>query len=145
MSYKRHPDDINNLPHLAEFRKELRSSMTHAEASLWNMLKNSQFEGRKFRRQHSVGNYILDFYCPAERLAIELDGSKHFSGKGQAYDRERTKYLESQDIRVLRFENERIFHDRDWVADMIRDNFRFGPKPPTRVYGRGKHYNKTNS
>lgn len=100
------------------------------------MIKNSQFEGRKFRRQHSIGNYILDFYCASEKLAIELDGARHFSGEGAAYDRERRSYLESKGIRVLRFENERVFKDRDWVADMIRDNFRFGTAAPTRAYRR---------
>jgi len=137
MPYKRRPDDIHNLPHLAEFRKELRGTMTPAEASLWRMLKNSQFEGRKFRRQHSVGNYILDFYCPSEKLAIELDGSRHFSGEGAAKDRERKAFLESKEIRVIRFENERVFQDLDWVQDVIRDNFRFGPEAPKQHYGRG--------
>ena len=57
-------------------RKKLRNNLTPAEAALWNLLKNSQLEGRKFRRQHSVGFYILDFYCPSERMAIELDGAQ---------------------------------------------------------------------
>ena len=142
MPYKRRKGDINNLPHLAEFRTELRNELTPAEASLWNMIKNSQFEGRKFRRQHSIGKYILDFYCASERLAIELDGARHYSGEGAAYDRERREYLESKGIRVLRFENERVFKDRDWVADMIRDNFRFGAEAPTKAFGRGRSRDK---
>jgi hypothetical protein len=68
---------INNLPHLKTFRQKLRNNLTPAEAKLWAYIKNSQVEGRKFRRQHSVDNYILDFYCPSERLAIELDGQGH--------------------------------------------------------------------
>jgi very-short-patch-repair endonuclease len=134
MPYQRRKDDIHNLPHLAEYRDELRKQLTPAEASLWNMLKNSQLEGRKFRRQHSVGNYILDFYCPSEKLAIELDGARHFSGRGAAEDRERTAYLESKGILVIRFENKQVFDERDWVADMIRDSFRFGPPAPTKYY-----------
>ena len=138
MPYDRRKGDINNLPRLAEFRNELRNDLTPAEASLWKMIRNSQFEGRKFRRQHSVGNYILDFYCPSEKLAIALDGARHYSGEGAAYDRERCAYLESKGIRLLRFENERVFQDRDWVADMIRDNFRSGAAAPTRIYKRGR-------
>ena len=62
---------VNNLPTLRTFRKELRNNLTPAEARLWTLLKGSQLAGRKFRRQHSVANYILDFYCPSERLAVE--------------------------------------------------------------------------
>lgn len=65
---------INNLPYLKTFRKELRNNLTPAEAKFWKIVQNKNFEGRKFRRQHSVGNYILDFYCPSEKLAVELDG-----------------------------------------------------------------------
>ncbi len=81
---------LNNLPALRVFRKELRSHLTPAEAKLWTYLRRSQLAGRKFRRQHSVGGgYILDFYCPAERLAIELDGATHDNALAQRYDEER--------------------------------------------------------
>src|SRR5690606_37295233 len=80
---------INNLPHLKTFRKQLRNNLTPAEASLWKMLQGKQLDGRKFRRQHSVTNYILDFYCPAEKLAIELDGQGHFEASQAEYDFER--------------------------------------------------------
>lgn len=124
---RRRDADIHSLPHLAEFRKNLRKSLTPAEATFWKLVKNSKFERRKFVRQHSVGNYILDFYCPSEKLAIELDGAQHFSGLGAAKDRERTGYLESKGIRVLRFENREVFEETEWVLDMIRANFQFGP------------------
>ncbi|HMT09857.1 MAG TPA: endonuclease domain-containing protein [Pyrinomonadaceae bacterium] len=130
----RRKDDINSLPHLREFRKELRKSLTPAEATFWKLVKNSKFEGRKFVRQHSVGNYILDFYCPSERLAVELDGSRHFSGQGAAQDRERTAYLESKDIRVVRFENRNVFEETEWMLDMLRANFRFGPPTQPTEY-----------
>jgi very-short-patch-repair endonuclease len=93
----------------------------------WKIVKNSKFEGRKFCRQHSVSNYILDFNCPSEKLAVELDGSRHFSGRGAAEDRERAKYLESKGIRVVRFENREVFEETEWMLDVIRANFRFGP------------------
>ena len=137
MTYKRRKDDIHSLPHLAEFRRDLRSNLTPAEAAFWDLVKNSSLNGRKFRRQHSVGNYILDFYCPSEKLAVELDGSSHFSGKGEAYDRERKQYLESVGIIVLRFENQLVFNETEWVLDVIRANFRFGPYVEPTTYGPG--------
>ena len=86
-------EQINNIPELRTFRKTLRNKLTPAEAALWTVLKQSQLDGRKFRRQHSVGYYILDFYCPAEKLAVELDGEVHNSVSAQEYDRERTMFL----------------------------------------------------
>ena len=87
------------------------------------MLKNSQLDGRKFRRQHSIGNYILDFYCASEKLAVELDGANHFTDNARDYDRERRHYLESKGINVIRCENKRVFDEPDWVIDFIRGNF----------------------
>ena len=87
-----HPDDrYANLPPLKPRRRELRTYGTSAEAALWNLLKKRQLRGRKFRRQHSVGRYILDFYCPSERLAIELDGAHHYTPAGQDHDARRTR------------------------------------------------------
>src|SRR5437868_5481044 len=103
MPFKRSRTDIHTLPELSTFRTELRSNLTPAEARLWSILKNSQLDGRKFRRQHSVGRYILDFYCASEKLAIELDGAKHFSGWGAHCDRERRLFLEQFGINVIRF------------------------------------------
>jgi len=70
---------IHTLPHLKDFRRQLRSSLTPAEAALWNALKNRQLRNRKFIRQHSIENYIVDFYCASEQLVIELDGQVHFN------------------------------------------------------------------
>ena len=114
---------LNNLPKLKIFRKDLRNNLTPTEAKLWKVLQNKNLEGRKFRRQHSVGNYILDFYCPAEKLAVELDGEVHFSDTARAFDRERTLFLENCGIRVLRFENKLVFEDLEWVLGVIRNNF----------------------
>jgi very-short-patch-repair endonuclease len=125
MTYQRRPGDIHNLPDLRTFRTELRSKLTPAEGKLWTYIKNSKL-GRKFRRQHSVGRYILDFYCPSEMLAIELDGMVHFSATAMEYDRERKIFLEYFGIKVLRFENKMVFEDPEWVLDRIR--FEFGWK-----------------
>jgi len=65
-------EQINNRPELKKFRKNLRNNSTSAEATLWTYLQKSQLDGRKFKRQHSVENYILDFYCPSEKLCVEL-------------------------------------------------------------------------
>ena len=65
------PEKLHNIRPLKKNRKQLRNRLTPAEAKLWSLLKNSQLEKRKFRRQHSVGPYVLDFYCPSERLCIE--------------------------------------------------------------------------
>jgi very-short-patch-repair endonuclease len=115
---------INNRKELKPFRKELRNNSTPAEATLWKYLQRSQQEGRKFRRQHSVGNYILDFYCPTERLCIELDGAGHFTDAGFEYDEERTAYLSSLNIKVVRFENKLVFENLEGVLQEIRNSFR---------------------
>jgi very-short-patch-repair endonuclease len=114
---------LNNLPKLKTFRKDLRNNLTPAEAKLWQVLQNKNLDGRKFRRQHSVGKYILDFYCPAEKLAVELDGEIHFTDAARAFDRERRIYSEDCGIRVLRFENKLVFEDLEWVLGVIRNNF----------------------
>ena len=114
---------INNLPHLKTFRKELRNNLTPAEATLWTMLKNKQLEGRKFRRQHSVANYILDFYCPSEKLAIELDGQGHFEATQAEYDYERDLFLNTVGIKVLRFENKEVFNNPEAVLESIKEEF----------------------
>ena len=114
---------INNLPHLKTFRKTLRKNLTPAEATLWKSLKSSKLEGRKFRRQHSVGNYILDFYCPSERLAVELDGEVHFNERAMEYDYERKLFLNSFAIKVIRFENRLVFEELEYVLHRIVSNF----------------------
>lgn len=115
-----HSEQIHNRIELKHKRRNLRNNSTSAEATLWNHLKGSQLEGKKFRRQHSVGFYILDFYCPAERLCIELDGAEHYTGSGMTYDEERTLFLKSLNIRVLRFENKEVFEALESVLDRIK-------------------------
>lgn len=97
--------------------------MTSAEASLWKSLQRKQLQGRKFRRQHSIGNYIVDFYCTTEKLAIELDGAYHFTPNQQEKDAVRDTYLESQGITVLRFENKMVFENLASVLQEICHGF----------------------
>jgi very-short-patch-repair endonuclease len=116
-------NQINNRTELKEYRKNLRNNGTTAEAFLWNYLKAKQLNGRKFRRQFSVGNYILDFYCPAEKLCVELDGADHFTDEGFLYDEERTNYLNSLGIKVIRFENKTVFDHTENVLEEIKRGF----------------------
>ncbi|NEN24737.1 DUF559 domain-containing protein [Cryomorpha ignava] len=114
---------FNNLPYLKTFRKNLRNNLTPAEAKLWTLLKGKGLEGRKFRRQHSFANYILDFYCPEERLAIELDGQGHFEATQAEYDRERDLFLEYSGIRVLRFENKWVWNNPGGLLEEVKNYF----------------------
>jgi very-short-patch-repair endonuclease len=113
----------NNLPPLRTLRRELRKHLTPAEAKLWTHIKSSQLDGRKFRRQHSVGRYILDFYCPQERLGVELDGEVHSFVSAQERDLERDSFLNAQGIKVLRFENKVVFQDVEAVLIEIQRHF----------------------
>ena len=116
-------DKLSNRDYLGPRRKTLRNCLTPAEAKLWISLKNGKLKGRKFRRQHSMENYVLDFYCPSEKLAIELDGEVHFNDHAREADSLRTAYLNSLGIRVLRFENKLVFDDLEWILSVIENNF----------------------
>jgi very-short-patch-repair endonuclease len=105
-------------------RKELRSSLTAAEASLWRLLQRSQLRGRKFRRQQGIGPYIVDFYCPEERLVVELEGSAHDSERAAARDDVRERFLSNAGLSVLRVENRNILENPDGVLELIRQQFR---------------------
>ena len=115
---------IHNKRYLKPYRKKLRKSLTPAEAFLWKQLQNRKLEGRKFRRQHSIENYITDFYCPEERLVVELDGQVHYNEAAQDYDNRRTEVLNNLGIRVVRFENKMVFENPEQVLQEIKDNFR---------------------
>jgi very-short-patch-repair endonuclease len=124
--------NVINQPELKTFRTKLRKNLTPAEAKFWKVVQRSKLEGRKFRRQQSVGKYVLDFYCPKEKLAVELDGEGHFSGKASLHDHERRLFIEHFGIKVIRFENKRVFEDLDWVLDVIRNNFGWQERQPPR-------------
>jgi very-short-patch-repair endonuclease len=93
-------------PELITYRRAaaMRRALTPPEATLWLQLKGRGLEGWKFRRQHPVGPYILDFYCPAARLAVEVDGAGHDHPDQLAHDERRTEWLAARNIRVLRLQ-----------------------------------------
>lgn len=95
-------------PELLNRCRELRKNETDAERLLWALLRDRQLNGLKFRRQHPLGGYILDFYCHEELLAVELDGSGHLDDAQVRHDEQRTKDLEALGVRVLRFWNHEV-------------------------------------
>lgn len=114
---------LHNKPQSKDRRRKLRRRLTPAEATLWKYLKNSNLDGRKFRRQHSVGPYILDFYCVEEWLAVELDGEVHRNDHAELYDYRRKKYLNGKGIKVIRFENFLIWDGFEHVLGLIKTHF----------------------
>jgi len=109
---------FNNLPNYRKFRKVLRNSATVHEVILWSRLRRSQL-GFKFRRQHSIGKYIVDFYCPKKKLIIEVDGGQHDEGNARRYDENRTKYFESLGMKVLRFWDNEVNNNISGVIQEI--------------------------
>ena len=110
---------LHNRKYLKPVRKSLRNNATSAEATLWNMLKNSQVRGYKFRRQHSIGKYVVDFYCPTLHLVIELDGEPHADLVNIAWDAERDEFINQHGIAVLRYENRWVFEYPEVIKNDI--------------------------
>ena len=94
--------------------------MSEAEVVLWKNLKTKKLKGYKFRRQHSFGRYVVDFYCPEIKLAIEVDGGYHKSSNMKEYDPERQNFIESFGVKFLRFSNEDIFQNLPMVLSQIK-------------------------
>ncbi len=95
--------------------RALRQSPTTAEQLLWRHLRNRQLAGTKFRRQHPLGPYILDFVCLEQGLVVEVDGGQHADLQAQAYDRQRAVWLRQQGLRVLRFWNHEVVQQTNEV------------------------------
>lgn len=108
-----------NKTQLKPLRRELRKHQTDAERVIWNLVRNKQILGLKFFRQYSVGNYILDFFCTKVRLAIEIDGGQHAKPLNQMADNERTRYLQEQNITVVRFWNNEVLQNTEGVYETI--------------------------
>ena len=110
---------IHNSPSMTDKRRYLRIHETPEEKLLWERLWNKQLKNCKFKRQHSVGGYILDFYCCSKRIAIELDGLHHLSPAKMQDDKNRTEFLQNLNIQVIRFMNSEIDTDIGSVINRI--------------------------
>jgi adenine-specific DNA-methyltransferase len=122
------------------YARDLRGQQTDAEQLLWQILRAKRFLGLKFRRQHPVGRYILDFYCDELKLAIELDGGQHV--EHQAYDQDRTRFLEEQGIHVLRYWNNQMLGETEAVLEAIHQEVmgrRPSPPAPLPLAGEGSN------
>ncbi len=110
------------LPYPAEHKllaRELRKNMTEAEQILWKRLRRKQILGVPFYRQKPLAQFIVDFYCAAAMLVIELDGSQHYTPDAQQYDAVRTQTLEAMGLRVLRFDNRQVLQELEAVIEAI--------------------------
>lgn len=101
--------------------KQLRERMTQAEIAMWEVLKNKKFNNYKFRRQHPIQNFIVDFYCHELKLIVEIDGKYHDSEVQKNKDLNRTELLQFQGLREIRFSNEEIVNDMYLVLKKLED------------------------
>ncbi len=104
--------------HRTALARQLRKQPTDAERRLWQRLRRNQL-GVRFHRQRPLGRYIVDFYCPAARLVIEIDGSQHFDTKGRQQDQVRDAALAQRGLRVLRFDNREVLQQTTAVVESI--------------------------
>ena len=105
---------FNKKEHIKR-RQYLRNNMTKAEVVLWSKLKGKQLNGLKFRRQCSINNYVVDFYYPERKLAIEIDGDVHAYNSRIIYDKQRQKEIEALGIKVLRYTNADVINNIEGV------------------------------
>ncbi|APV45399.1 adenine-specific DNA-methyltransferase [Dehalogenimonas formicexedens] len=103
-----------------ELARNLRREQTPAERLLWNHLNAKQLGSLKFRRQHPIGDYIVDFVCPAKLLIIELDGGQHDEANNRINDAQRAKVLEAMGYQVIRFWNSEVLQNPEGVILVIR-------------------------
>ena len=107
-------------PLIFEMARELRSQQTHAETILWEYLKTKP-SGYKFRRQHPLGIFILDFYCHEIKLCIEVDGEYHYQSDQIVYDQERTNLITASGLKLIRFDNSRVLNNIEAVVSEIKE------------------------
>ena len=104
---------------LKQHSRELRKNMTDAERFLWAKIRGKQLKEYQFYRQKIIGNYIVDFYCPKSKLAIEVDGGQHYSAEGKEKDKRRDDYMTREEITVLRFSDREVLGNLDAVLEKI--------------------------
>lgn len=112
---------------LKQLSKQLRNNMTDAERYLWKRIRMKQLKGCQFYRQKPIGDYIVDFFYPRAKLAIEIDGSQHSCSEATEYDRIRDEYLMSLGLKVLRFNNTEIMKNIEGVVERIMERIPLSP------------------
>ena len=112
--------NLFNRKGLKSYRSSLRNRSISAEAALWNILKSRNLDGKKFRRQYSIDNYIVDFCCPSDKLVIELDAAPHGEYQKIYEDENRDNYIESLGFTIIRFENRVVFQDPEFLNNEKR-------------------------
>jgi very-short-patch-repair endonuclease len=116
---------VFNIMKSKPVRRDLRQKTTDPELSLWYHLRDRRLNGKKFRRQYSIGRYVVDFYCPEAKLAIELDGDSHFTEDAQEYDQQRTDFMNSAGVVVIRFTNQEVKGNLTSVLEAIVEKLNF--------------------
>ena len=122
-----------------DLKRRLRSNMTGPETRLWSRLRARQLQGLKFRRQHGIGPYIVDFYCPEQSLVIEVDGNSHADADHIVRDQLRDKYFQSLGLRVIRYFNDEIVKNLAGVLEDLAEKLASGstsPRPSLRRRGK---------
>lgn len=112
-------------------KRRLRSEMTGPETRLWSRLRARQLQGLKFRRQHGIGPYIVDFYCPEQSLVIEVDGDSHADADQMLKDQLRDRYFQSLGLRVIRYINDDIMKNLDGVLEDLQKRLSSGATSTT--------------
>jgi very-short-patch-repair endonuclease len=100
-------------------RRSLRNNMPLAEKIVWAKIRSQQIEKCRFRRQYSISAFVIDFYAPELKLALEIDGDSHFVEGAQAYDYEREAFLKDKGVKILRFTNSQVYENLDGVLEVI--------------------------
>jgi very-short-patch-repair endonuclease len=116
---QKHPSRLRRGELKQPFAFRLRQDATESERKLWSLLRTRQIAGLRFRRQQPIGPYIVDFYCSAAKLVIELDGDQHGADKAVGYDAARTAWLSAHGYTVLRFPNRDVFQNPHVIMDAI--------------------------
>ena len=122
-----------------DLKRRLRSDMTGPEIRMWSKLRARQLQGLKFRRQHGIGAYIVDFYCPEQSLVIEIDADSHADAAQIVKDKQREKYLQSLGLRVIRYINNDIVKNLDGVLEDLAERLSLestSPHPSLRRRGK---------
>lgn len=111
--------DVHNKRSLLDIRRNLRANSTPAEEVLWKEIRNRKLNGLKFKRQHSIGYYIVDFYCASKRLIVELDGEVHNTSDQKEKDKHRDQNLSEMNFRILRISNSMVLNDLETVKNLL--------------------------